>query len=99
MSKVFEIPCFWTATNFGLRQQPQRDAAFASVRKRHPPNAFGALLLLVSVLAIAALPFTARAHGELLIQIKELTRQIATNGTPQLYLERGELYREDRNWA
>ena len=56
-------------------------------------------LLLVCILAIAAIPFRAGAHGELLIRIGQLTRQLATNGTAQLYLERGELYREDRNWT
>ena len=57
------------------------------------------LLLLVCTLAIAAIPLRAHAHGELLIRIGVLTRQLATNGTAHLYLERGELYREDRNWA
>jgi len=56
-------------------------------------------LLLAIVLVIAAIPFRAGAHGELLIRIGQLTRQLATNGTAQLYLERGELYREDQNWA
>ncbi len=44
------------------------------------------------------LPRSAQAHGELLIRIAGVTRQLATNATPQLYLQRGELYREDRNW-
>jgi tetratricopeptide (TPR) repeat protein len=46
------------------------------------------------------LPLSARAHGELLIRISALSRQIeaATNNLGQLYLQRGELYREDRNW-
>jgi tetratricopeptide (TPR) repeat protein len=47
---------------------------------------------------VLALPGLARAHGELLIRIAAVTRQIATNGTAPLYLQRGELYREDRNW-
>jgi len=51
------------------------------------------------VLATALTPLKARAHGELLIRIGALSRQIATNASAQLYLERGALYREDRNWG
>ena len=51
------------------------------------------------VFALAWLhPEFAGAHGELLIRIAAVTREIATNGTAQLYLQRGELFREDRNW-
>jgi len=58
------------------------------------PVAVAMLLLLLAV------PQTARAHGELLIRIATVTGQIqaATNQSAQLYLQRGELYREDKNW-
>jgi tetratricopeptide (TPR) repeat protein len=54
---------------------------------------------LLGLLALV-LPQKVSAHGELLIRIGALTRQIqaSTNGLPQLYLQRGELYREDKNW-
>lgn len=52
----------------------------------------------ILLVAILAMPHCARAHGELLVRIAALTRQLATNGSPQLYLQRGELYREDQNW-
>lgn len=47
-----------------------------------------------------ALPPSAQAHGELLIRIAGVTRQIeeATNNTASLYLQRGELHREHRDW-
>jgi predicted negative regulator of RcsB-dependent stress response len=50
---------------------------------------------------IAAVPRVALAHGELLIRIANLTKEInaATNNLPKLYLQRGELYREDQNWV
>src|ERR1051325_1481891 len=40
-------------------------------------------------------------HGELLIRIAEVTRQIeaAANKSAKLYLERAELYRMDQNWT
>lgn len=41
------------------------------------------------------------AHGELLIRIAEVSRQIdtTTNKTAHLYLERAQLYRMDQNWS
>lgn len=58
------------------------------------------MLAVVFFLAFAT-PQTASAHGELLIRINSATLRIAaaTNNFAQLYLERGELYREDTNWA
>jgi tetratricopeptide (TPR) repeat protein len=46
-------------------------------------------------------PRSAAAHGALLIRISEMTQQIntATNDLANLYLQRGELYREDENWT
>src|SRR3954466_6567608 len=41
---------------------------------------------------------SAFGHGELLIRIAAVSRQLVTNPTPALYLERGELYRLDQNW-
>jgi tetratricopeptide (TPR) repeat protein len=40
------------------------------------------------------------AHGELLIRIADVTKQIkeSTNNNALLYLERGELHREDKDW-
>lgn len=48
-----------------------------------------------------ASPQSVSAHGELLIRIGEATKKIeaATNHLATLYLQRGELYREDQNWA
>jgi tetratricopeptide (TPR) repeat protein len=51
-----------------------------------------------TILFAAALPFHAHAHGELLVRIAALGHEIVTNATPHLYLQRGELYREDKNW-
>lgn len=45
-----------------------------------------------------AWPHAAYAHGELHVRILALTRQIATNPAPALYLERGELYRQHQEW-
>jgi tetratricopeptide (TPR) repeat protein len=58
----------------------------------------GSLLLAGSVLI--ASPQTAGAHGELLIRIATLTRQIqaATNNPAQLYLQRAEVHREHKDW-
>jgi tetratricopeptide (TPR) repeat protein len=53
--------------------------------------------IAVLLITLGTIP-RARAHGELLIRINALSLQMATNSTPRLYLERGELYREDRNW-
>ncbi len=46
-------------------------------------------------------PAPAAAHGELLIRIAAVSRQIATatNDLARLHLQRGELYREDQNWG
>lgn len=58
-------------------------------------------LASATVLVIAvAVPQSVRAHGELLIRIAAVTRQIeaATNNLAALYLERGELHREHRSW-
>ena len=56
-------------------------------------------LALAAILTSAA-PQTVNAHGELLIRIGALTRQIqlATNNVAQLYLERAELNREHKDW-
>jgi tetratricopeptide (TPR) repeat protein len=63
----------------------------------------GCLAVLAAVLAA---PPALRAHGELLIRIAAVTKQIehATNDISgrqlaQLHLDRGELYRQDQNWA
>ncbi|HSU55893.1 MAG TPA: hypothetical protein VLT36_17690 [Candidatus Dormibacteraeota bacterium] len=37
-------------------------------------------------------------HGEVHVQIQAITQRLATNSNAQLYLERGELYRLDRDW-
>jgi Flp pilus assembly protein TadD len=65
----------------------------ATVRRRIH-DALAALVLLLA-------PDAALAHGELLVRIADLTRQIeaATNHLGPLYLQRGELYRQDQNWA
>src|SRR5262245_61779107 len=63
-----------------------------------PPKDRGGLALVTVFATLLLLPAAAYAHGELLIRIGALSRQIATNPAPQLYLNRGELYREDRNW-
>lgn len=56
-----------------------------------------------AVLFISAItaPQSAGAHGELHIRIATLTRRIqaATNDLASLYLQRGELYRQDQSWA
>lgn len=56
-------------------------------------------LALATIFAIAS-PQTVSAHGELLIQIAAVTRKIetATNHVAQLYLQRGELHREHKDW-
>src|SRR5262245_29219653 len=56
-------------------------------------------LWLVGVCLIVT-PKSATAHGELLIRINPATKRIAsaTNNLALIYLERGELYREDQNW-
>ena len=52
------------------------------------------------ILSVALLhaPSVAHAHGELLIRIAAASREIATNPAPRLYLQRGELHRQDQNW-
>ena len=61
----------------------------------------GSFAWLGGVVALMALlPQQADAHGELLIRIAETTKKIeAATNNAQLYLDRGELYREDKNWA
>src|SRR5947207_5173135 len=54
--------------------------------------------VILTGLLLLSVPRLAHAHGELLIRIAAVSREIATNSTPQLYLTRGELYREDKNW-
>ena len=56
------------------------------------------LLALFSILAFY--PHTSRAHGETLIQIGALTQQIesGTTNNESLYLRRGELFREHKDW-
>lgn len=58
------------------------------------------LLWCFGVIGSCALPSPVHGHGELLLRISAATRRIqaATNNLAQLYLERGELYREDQNW-
>jgi len=58
----------------------------------------GAGLLMFAILAFA--PAAARGHGELLIQIVNVTQRIkaATNNPAALYVERGELHRQHREW-
>ena len=58
-------------------------------------------MLIVCVCGAVACPQNVQAHGELLIRIAKLTQQIEAAPTPtaELYLQRGELYREDLNWA
>lgn len=70
----------------------------SSARKRRSRCRAAAWLVAV---ALALLPQTAGAHGELLVRIAALSRQIeaATNNLAVLYLQRGELYRQDQNWA
>lgn len=63
--------------------------------------AFSRSVTATGLLAAALiLPIRVEGHGELLIRINALTRQIqtATNDVGRLYLKRAELYREDRNW-
>lgn len=69
------------------------------------PASLGSRVALAVVSAIVALfalvmPREVRAHGELLIQIGLVTRQIeATHDNPApLFLKRGELHREHQDW-
>lgn len=57
--------------------------------------------LIVTAVVGIALPRDAKAHGELLIQLVEITRQIkaATNNYAPLYLARAELHREHKDWS
>jgi tetratricopeptide (TPR) repeat protein len=57
--------------------------------------------LLFAAVLFFALPNFVFAHGELLIRIAAATKKIqtSTNNPASLYLERGELYREDKNWS
>jgi tetratricopeptide (TPR) repeat protein len=54
----------------------------------------------LAAILLIALPQAVMAHGELLIRIAAITRQIqaATNNPATLYLQRGELHREHRDW-
>src|SRR5688572_6444711 len=57
--------------------------------------------VIASLLALSfAFAQTAHAHGELDLRIADVTRQIkaTTNASAQLYLQRGELHREHRDW-
>jgi tetratricopeptide (TPR) repeat protein len=58
---------------------------------------FCAFAISVSLIGFSQM---ARAHGELLIRIADLTKQLqtATTNKAELYLARGELHREDKNW-
>ncbi len=58
-------------------------------------------LLCVLLFSAIVAPKNAHAHGELLIRIAAATSEIeaATNHFGELYLKRGELYREDQNWT
>lgn len=61
------------------------------------PRAF--VLLLVST-TICLYPLSSHGHGETLIQIGNLTQQIegATTNKGTLYLHRGQLFREHKDW-
>jgi len=63
-------------------------------------SSFTGLVAFVSVLLAFLIPQRVSGHGELLLRISAATKRIAaaTNNFAQLYLERGELYREDQNW-
>ncbi len=81
----------------GLRQRPivvpgnKPDATPLSGLKRWAPYIL--ILFLIP-------PHSARAHGELHIQIANVTKQIATatNNLGKLYLRRAELHREDQTY-
>ena len=62
---------------------------------------FLGLVVFITALLAFFIPQRASAHGELLLRISAATKRIAaaTNNFAQLYLERGELYREDQNWV
>ena len=65
-------------------------------RTRHRGLLAGAVLFALVVAGSQSV----QAHGELLIRIADATRQIeAATNRAELYLARGELYREDQNWA
>jgi len=56
----------------------------------------GRLVLVVGLLTQAA----AIAHPDLLLQIERLDREISVNpGNPELWLQRGDLYRRHGDWA
>jgi tetratricopeptide (TPR) repeat protein len=76
-----------------MNRQPQ-----APTRAPDRPRRTGGILL---ALFVSLLPHAAGAHGELLLRIAELTRRIqtASNDLAVLYLQRGELYRQDQNWS
>jgi tetratricopeptide (TPR) repeat protein len=48
---------------------------------------------------VVALPQAVKAHGEVHIRINALTKQIASQPSAQLYLDRAEFHRQDQNWA
>ena len=54
----------------------------------------------LAAILLIAVPRVAMAHCELLIRIAAITRQIeaGTNNPAALYLQRGELHREHRDW-
>ena len=56
--------------------------------------------MIAAVVAGIILPCPVFGHGETEIQIAAVTREIetATNNLAELYLRRGELHREHRNW-
>jgi tetratricopeptide (TPR) repeat protein len=58
---------------------------------------FCAFAISVSLIGFSQMAF---GHGELLIRIADVTKQLqtATTNKAELYLARGELHREDKNW-
>jgi tetratricopeptide (TPR) repeat protein len=63
---------------------------------RRLPLFFCAAIFIICFVSVETL----FAHGELLIRIADVTKKIkeSTNNNALLYLERGELHREDKDW-
>jgi tetratricopeptide (TPR) repeat protein len=78
----------------------QVGASSPETRKRPQLSRFGwGAVTLAGLLAVARPP-AVQAHGELLIRIAELTRQLeaAPTNRAALYLARGELHRQHQSW-
>lgn len=56
--------------------------------------------LFAATISFFVAPEIARAHGELLIRIADITKELqtATTNKAELFLQRGELHREDKDW-